>query len=256
MLSSSNIKLINSLEHKKYREKYNLFVIEGNKIVSEFLGGGMPVEKVFATSSWLNDNTGTKLSAAGEIINVSENELKRISKLKTPPGVLALVRIKVRQPDIQKISTGLSIGLESIRDPGNLGTIIRIAAWFNIAYIICSNDSVDVYNPKTVRSSMGALAHTKVIYTDLALFTKKLCKLGTPVYATDLNGKSVYKSKLSDRGLLLFGNESKGLSGLLEPFVSHKLLIPPSGKTLPGIDSLNVAMSAAIICSEFRREGQ
>ncbi|HKL66973.1 MAG TPA: RNA methyltransferase [Bacteroidales bacterium] len=254
MLSSSNIKLINSLEHKKYREKYNLFVIEGNKIVGEFLGGGMPVEKVFATPSWLKENKGTKLSAAGEVINVSENELKKVSKLKTPPGVLALVRIKDRDIDIQKIATGLSIGLESIRDPGNLGTIIRIAAWFNIAYIICSNDSVDVYNPKTVRSSMGALAHTNVIYTDLALFTGKLRKLGTPIYAIDLDGKSVYESKLSNRGLLLFGNESKGLSGLLEPFVSDKLLIPPSGRILPGIDSLNVAMSAAIICSEFRRK--
>ncbi|MFO7754965.1 MAG: RNA methyltransferase [Bacteroidales bacterium] len=253
MLSSANIKLINSLVLKKYRDRHKLYIIEGDKLVSEFLASNRVVKLLLARGEWLEKTDDRLLSAAERIITVSENELRKVSGLKTPHNTLALIGIEDTVPGISALSGKLSIALDNIRDPGNLGTIIRIAAWFGIENIICSRGTVDVYNPKTIQATMGALIHVNVSYPDLPAVTRSLSEYGTPVYATTLDGEPVYSIKKSSAGLLLFGNESRGLSEALMPWVTKKITIPSCIKPLPGIDSLNVAMTAAIICSEFRR---
>lgn len=253
MLSSSNIKLINSLGYKKYRERHGLFIIEGDRLVRELLESGKTVMKLFALPSWLKETDASLLELAREVIKVNERELQKVSHLSTARAALALVRTEHHSPDIDSLSGNLSIALDNIQDPGNLGTIMRIAAWFGIENIICSTGSTDVYNPKTVQASMGALLHVRVSYADLAPVLSGLSEKGTPVYAATLDGQAVYDAAKSTKGMLLFGNEARGISGKLLPFVSHKISIPPAGKSGAGIDSLNVAMSAAIICNEFRR---
>jgi TrmH family RNA methyltransferase len=256
MLSSANIKLINSLALKKYRDRHKLFIIEGDKLVNEFLASNRTINLLLARSGWIDKTDGRLLSAAGEIITVSENELRKASRLKTPHNTLALVGIEDSVPEVSSLSGKLSIALDNIRDPGNMGTIIRIAAWFGIENIICSSGTVDVYNPKTIQASMGALIHVNVSYSELPGFIHSLSESGTPVYATALDGEPVYNISLPAGGLLLFGNESRGLSEEVMSCATKKITIPPHNKPLPGIDSLNVAMTAAIICSEFRRNSR
>lgn len=254
MLSSAKIKLINSLRLKKYRETNRLFVIEGDKLVSEFLESGKPIYLILATDEWLEETDTEILSGAKEIIKVNKKELARVSQLKTPQNTLALVIIEDPRLIKKSVANSLTIALDNIQDPGNLGTIIRIAAWFGIENILCSPDTVDVYNPKVIQSSMGALIHVKVTYTNLAVIIPELKEMGVMVYAATLDGKPVQDIEKTDKGLLLFGNESRGISTELIPLITHKMVIPPYRKALPGIDSLNVAMSAAIICNEFRSD--
>ncbi|MDT8402017.1 MAG: RNA methyltransferase [Bacteroidales bacterium] len=255
MLSSSNIKLINSLRQKKYRERENLFVIEGDKLVSEYLASGRQVKLLLAVSEWIAKKDKTLLSRAKEIITVSEKEIAKVSQLTTPQGILAVANMERYQPDLASLTEKLSIALDDVQDPGNLGTIIRLAAWFGIEHILCSRGTVDLYNPKTVQSSMGAFLHVKVSYTDLAVTFSQLSESKLPVYAATLDGEQVHKINKTQHGLLLFGNEARGITAELLPYVTQKISIPPYRKALPGIDSLNVAMSAAIICNEFRRKG-
>lgn len=253
MLRPAKIKLINSLKYKKYRDRYGLFVIEGDKLVSEFLQSEKPVKLLLAKDKWI-EKTGKKLlSVAEEIIEVNERELVKLSQLKTPQNTLALAYTEKYSPETSSVSESLSIALDNIKDPGNLGTIIRIAAWFGIENILCSHGTVDVYNPKTVQSSMGALLYVKVSYTELAVLLPELIQMGTQVYAATLDGEPLQNIRKTENGILLFGNESRGISSELLPYVTNKIIIPPFRKVMPGIDSLNVAMSAAIICNEFRR---
>lgn len=256
MLSSANIKLINSLRLKKYRERNKLFVIEGDKFIKEVLESGRHVKLLLARNEWLNKTYKELLSPVDEIITVNERELAKVSQLKTPQNTLALISIEKHTVDKEFISRSLSIALENIQDPGNLGTIIRIAAWFGIENILCSKGTVDLYNPKTIQASMGALLHVNVTYTNLVDIIPDLVKAGTPVYAASLEGEPVQDIEKKTYGVLLFGNESKGISGDLMHYASHKIVIPPYKKVLPGIESLNVAVSAAIICNEFRRDGR
>ncbi|HCC72075.1 MAG TPA: RNA methyltransferase [Bacteroidales bacterium] len=254
MLSSSNIKLINSLRYKKYRDRYNLFVIEGDKLVNEFLESEKHVKLLLATSEWIEKTDRKLLSSAEEIIMLNDREIKKISQLKTPQNTLALVNIEKHNLELLALSVKLNIGLENIQDPGNLGTIIRVAAWFGIDTIICSNETVDVYNPKTIQASMGAILHVKVFYTNMLNFLNDISKIEMPVFAATLDGVPIQEITKTDHGLLLFGNESKGLSANFITHATHKIKIPAYGQVLPGIESLNVAMSAAIICNEFRRD--
>jgi len=253
MLSSSNIKLINSLGYKKYRERHGLFIIEGDRLVRELLESGKTVIKLFALPAWLDETDASLLALAREVIPVNERDLQKVSHLSTARSALALVETEHHKPFIKSLSTSINIALDNIQDPGNLGTIMRIAAWFGIENIICSKGSTDVYNPKTVQASMGALLHVRVCYADLGSVLSSLSEKGIPVYAATLEGQAVYDADKSPEGMLLFGNETRGISGELLPFVSHKISIPPAAESRAGIDSLNVAMSAAIICNEFRR---
>ena len=247
MISKNKIKYIRSLDLKKNRKEELLFVAEGHKLVNDLLGH-FTCRILVATSSWLKDN---KQVEAEEIIEVTHDELTRVSLLKTPQDVLAVFE----QPDYtiepKVISESLCLALDDIQDPGNLGTIIRLADWFGIEHIFCSQGTADVYNPKTIQATMGALARVKIHYCHLPSLLASL--EGTPIYGTFLNGNNMYNEALTGNGLIVMGNEGNGISKEVEEFVNKKLFIPNFPTHRKTSESLNVAMATGIICAEFRR---
>jgi TrmH family RNA methyltransferase len=250
-LSRNKIKLIRSLKEKKFRDELQLFVAEGDKLVSELLKNSR-CYFLAALPKWVDTHPGIPVE---EVIVATETELNRATFLKTPPPVIALFH----QPDHDAaeldLKSGLSLALDGVQDPGNVGTIVRIADWFGIEQIFCSNDTADIYNPKTVQATMGAIARVKVIYTDIARFLQQHDQL--PIYGTFLDGNNIYEEELPDAGIIVLGSEGKGISEEVEKRVSRRLYIPsfPPGRATS--ESLNVATAAAIICSEFRRgQGQ
>lgn len=251
MLSKNKARFLISLQRKKTRDEEKLFVIEGDKIVKEFLSAGMPVKLLVAKPEFINALPSKLQKNASEIEEASYEDLKKVSTLKTPHNALAVVGIREKNPDIQEVTGELCCALDFIQDPGNLGTIIRAAAWFGIRNIICSPDCVDVYNPKVIQSSMGALLHVDVFYADLADFLSTVRQSDKPVFGTVLEGKPIYDHPLGSKGVILLGNESKGISPVLDPFISERIKIPGTSK--PGIDSLNVGMAASVVFSEFAR---
>jgi TrmH family RNA methyltransferase len=258
MLSKSRISLIRSLKYKKFRISNGLFTAEGEKTVKDLItasadeNSAFRIEAVYATSSWLNMNKEVR-TTGWEINEITEEELKRISMLTTPNKVMALVRIPEYERDTDLILNDLSLVLDDIQDPGNLGTIIRIAHWFGIYQIFCSENSTDVFNPKTVQSAMGSLWSVKVFYTELPSFLKYYYdSTDLPVIGAFLSGPEIYGRPPVTRGLIVLGNETRGISKDLEPFIRSRITIPAyNEKSRP--DSINVAMSVAIICSELRR---
>jgi TrmH family RNA methyltransferase len=254
MLSKNKAKYIISLKNKKTRDEEKLYVIEGDKLVKEFLLAKIPVKLLLAKPEFLSSlSAGMKLYA-NEIEDISYDELKQISSLKTPHNALAVVPVPERIMDANEVLRGLTVALDFVQDPGNLGTILRAAAWFGIKNIVCSPDCVDVYNPKVIQASMGAILHVNVYYSDL----KKLLALAgekkIPVFGTMLEGESIYHHKLDNKGIILLGNESKGISEELIPLITDKIMIPSAGKAMAGIESLNVSMAASVVFYEFRRK--
>jgi len=234
MLTNAQKKLIRSLEQKKYRDRHGLFVVEGPKSVREFLKYQEP-----------------------EILLTDMEEIKQVSFLKHPQEMLAVFSVKrnLEEVSLQSLAAKscLMLALDGVQDPGNLGTIIRIADWFGIKNIVCSKETADAYNPKTVQATMGSLARVNIIYVDsLSDWLKSLPK-ETPVYGTLLDGENIYEQKLSQNGVIVMGNEGNGISEDVRKLVTHKLLIPSfsEGDTA---ESLNVAIATAITCSEFRRQ--
>ncbi len=252
MLSKNKIKFIQSLERKKIRDEYGIFLAEGNKLVEEALRSGLKIELLVATENFLSQNK-FHASLAAEIIPANSETIKRASLLQSPREALAVIRKPVIPlPEIN--CTGqLSLALDCIQDPGNLGTILRIADWFGIEQVICSTDTVDVYNSKVVQASMGAIFRVKTFYTGLVPFIQNEKRLGSPVYGAFLNGKNIYQHSLSRSGILVMGNEGKGISKEIEHLVSEKISIPSFTEKISGPESLNVAVATAICCSEFRR---
>lgn len=255
MISRNMIKLIHSLEFKKYRRKEGLFVAEGPKVVGELMQWYKP-EVIIATSEWLGNNPQLHEMDGNRcrMIEVTDEELHKASLMIHPQQVIALFRMpdvqRIRQEDIKN---RLTIALDGVQDPGNLGTIIRIADWFGIDTVICSNDTADVYNPKVIQATMGSIARVNVAYTDLITLLDGLDD-GIPVYGTSLNGNNIYTQQLTDNGIIIMGNEGNGIShGVLQK-ITRRLLIPDfsNGETA---DSLNVAIATAVTCSEFRRRG-
>ena len=265
MISKNKIKYIRSLELKKNRNKEGKFVAEGFKVVDDLLAL-QPADLIVATQEWLHDK---HLAAQTEVIEVTEEELKKVSFLQHPQQVLAVFKQNAgsNQQDsnnsqeeaeeknfgFSKIDTQeLSLALDGVQDPGNLGTIIRIADWFGITHIYCSQDTADVYNPKVVQATMGSIARVKVEYGNLLALVESL-PADVPVYGTLLDGDNIYQQQLENRGLIVMGNEGKGISPALAKKVNRRLLIPnfPEGRATA--DSLNVAIATAITCSEFRR---
>ncbi len=239
MISGNQKKFVNSLKQKKFRTQYQAFVVEGVKIVSELMGSDYQIETIFATNSWVNPSSI-------EYVEVSEKELASISSLKTPNEVLAVVKQKENQ--LIDISSSLTIALDNIQDPGNMGAIIRTADWFGVQNIICSKDCVDVYNPKVIQATMGSFFRVNLIYTNLTEFFTD--KFNLNVYGAFLEGQDVYTIDLNSKGsVLLLGNESKGISDVLTPFITNKIAIPKYGNA----ESLNVSVATAILCSEFAR---
>lgn len=250
MLSKNKIRFINTLQKKKARDEERLYVIEGDKIVKEFISAKMPVKYLFAKPEFLK--TLPFLPEDAETTEISYDELKQVSTLKTPHNALAIVEMTEKILDINSVTKELCCALDSIQDPGNLGTIIRAAAWFGIKNIICSTDCVDVHNPKVIQSTMGALLHVNVFYYDLNEFFCEAGKSGIKVFGTVLDGGSIYDNPLAETGIILMGNESRGISPIFLPLITDKIMIPGKGMK-PGIDSLNVGMAASVVFSEFSR---
>lgn len=239
-ISKNQLKLITSLSQKKYREKHQLFIAEGIKVVNELLNSNFTVYSLFCTEDF------ETMTAADKITIVSENELKKISSLKTPNKVLALFKIPEKK---SPKSSGLIVALDVINDPGNLGTIIRLCDWFGVQQLICSKDTVDCYNNKVVQASMGSLTRVTINYVDLYDYLKDT-KL--PTFIADMNGENVYKSDLPKEGVLIMGNEANGVSETIKKLISHTISIPRFGETQE-TESLNVATATAILLSEFSR---
>lgn len=252
MLSKNKARFIITLQRKKTRDEERLYIIEGDKIVKEFLVAGRKIKQLVAKPEFLKTIQDSLLKNVEEIIEASYDDLKQVSTLKTPHNALALVSYEDKKISIPAIADSLCCALESVQDPGNLGTIIRAGAWFGIRNIVCSPDCVDVYNPKVIQASMGALLHVDVFYHDLSDFLNQVKESGKPVFGTVLGGESVYDHDLSNKGVIILGNESRGISEYLHPFLTDRIMIPGAG-TGPGIDSLNVGMAASVVFSEFRR---
>lgn len=239
MLSKNEVKYIQSLYHKKQRQQEGLFIAEGPKLITELLASHFTIKTIYATQQWVSNNTVTHPA----IITITELELERISNLQTPNQIVAIVQqqIPTAAPDF---SNGLTLALDGIQDPGNLGTIIRIADWFGITQIICSLDTVERYNPKVIQSTMGSFLRTKLWYQDLAT-TFSLANV--PVFGALLEGKSIYDVVKPTAGILVIGSEGNGISNAVLPLISHPVTIPRIG----GAESLNAAVATGIIVSHL-----
>lgn len=253
MISKTKSRFIISLQRKKVRDEEGLYIIEGDKIVREFLAAGIRIRTLVAKREFIGSLASESKDQIDETEEVSFEELKQISTLKTPHNALALVDIPEREMQPCEIIKDLCVALDFVQDPGNLGTIIRAAGWFGIKNIICSSDCVDVYNPKVVQGSMGALLHVNVFYTDLEEFLQSFQGQGIPVFGTMLEGGSIYNHELDSKGIIVLGNESKGISERIAPYITEKIMIPKFSNAKHGIDSLNVGMAASIVFSEFMR---
>ncbi|MFM6975782.1 MAG: TrmH family RNA methyltransferase [Sphingobacteriaceae bacterium] len=244
MLSKSQISFIKSLHQKKYRKEEGLFLVEGLKSVLEFIDSAYQIHSIYCTSD-IVPKLG-KISHNIKLEEVKPEELAKISALNTPQDILALVNIPEQQFLKPNSLKGLfALVLDGIQDPGNMGTIIRTADWFGIQHIICSNDTVEVYNPKVVQASMGSIARVQTVYTDLVVF---LSESTLPAFAATLGGKSIYETDFKSEGLIILGNEGNGIrKEILEKAKKH-VTIPRFGST----ESLNVAVSAGIFCSAIR----
>ena len=240
MVSKNQIKLITSLQQKKFRQLHKLFIAEGVKVIQELLDSNFVLENLYVTESIfesLNNESKTV---------ITESELKKISCLSTPNNCLALFAI----PETERpISSGLIVALDAVRDPGNLGTIIRLCDWFGVDQLWCNEQTVDLYNPKVVQATMGSLARVKVHYLDLE---KEIQKANLPVFGTFMDGENIYQSNLPSEGILILGNEANGISTGIEKLVTSRLAIPRFGN-LQKTESLNVATATAIFLSEFKR---
>ncbi len=253
MLSKNRTNYIISLQKKKSRENEKLYIVEGDKIVMEYISAGVPIKILAANPVFINSLRGSEKNSIEEIIPTTYEELKKISSLKTPHNALAIVNI----PDnitLNNFSGSLCVALDFIQDPGNMGTIIRAAAWFGIKHIICSANCVDAFNPKTVQASMGAILQVNIFYSDLEKTLDIANRQNIPVYGATLDGDSIYETNLSKEGIILLGNESRGISKNISRYVTQKIMIPFFGeKNSFGIESLNVSMAASVIFSEFSR---
>ena len=256
MISKNQIKYVRQLEQKKFRKQEGLFIAEGHKVVGDLLRAGYIPKMLFATEKWLHENRLLVLTTAVTPTTVTDEELRRISLQQHPQQVLALFPIPssptVISSEVERsLHSSLALALDGVQDPGNLGTIIRIADWFGISTIICSDDTVDAWNPKVVQATMGSLARVNIIYTNLPEFLDTLPP-DYPVYGTLLDGENIYTQPLTPHGLIVMGNEGNGISEAVRQRVNRRLLIPDfhDGDTA---DSLNVAIATAITCSEFRR---
>ncbi|MBN1108864.1 MAG: RNA methyltransferase [Bacteroidales bacterium] len=256
MLSKTKIAFILSLREKKFREEEKLYVIEGDKMVREFLTSGARIRMLVAKPEFLNSLPPVTRQVIPEVIPVSYDELKKVSTLKTPHNAMAVVEMDEKEFDPEELNTSLNVALDTVQDPGNLGTIIRAAAWFGISNIFCSPDCVDVYNPKVIQASMGAILRVNVFYCDLLSFLQSVSARHLRIFGAVMNGNPVWSYDLDNNGIILLGNESKGISDELIPLVTDRIMIPGKAKKGAGIDSLNVSMAASVIFSEFsRRQG-
>lgn len=246
MLSKSQISFVNALHHKKHRKEQALFITEGIKSITEFLDSDYSVDTIFCTSEYLQKFS--KITQKVKLLEVTDSELKKISTLTTPQHALALIKVPRKTTiDVESFKGKFTLMLDGIQDPGNLGTIIRTADWFGFTDLVCSTDTVEAYNPKVVQATMGSLSRLKIHYTDLydLLESSKI-----PAFGALLNGKSIYEMDFGTEGFLILGNEGNGISEKVKDVITCAVTIPRFGSA----ESLNVAISAAILCSELKRK--
>jgi RNA methyltransferase, TrmH family len=252
MLLKNKIKLIRSLALKKNRYAEGLFVAEGRKLVIDLIESQLSLHEVYCTHDILSELV--KLNVNPDlIIEWKKGEMERITALKSTPDIIALFEIPRLSLNWEEIENSLSLVLDSVQDPGNLGTIIRLADWFGIKNIICSEDCADVYNPKTVQATMGSIARIKVHYLSVKEFLSKSIELNIPVYGTFLEGENLFTAGLTTNGVVVMGNEGKGISKEIESLITRKISIPSYPEGDSGSESLNVAVAASIVCAEFRK---
>ena len=251
MLSKNRIKQINALQQKKFRNESRTFVAEGHKVVMELLRSPLKVREIFATDKWIADNAA-KFSGV-RITEASDAEINKISAMQTACNVVAEVEMKPKTTFSLDANT-LYLAMDSVRDPGNFGTIIRIANWFGISKILASNDCVDLYNPKVIQASMGSAFRVDVQYCDLPQTLDAAQKIGLPVYGTFLDGDNIYTASLSNKGVVVLGNEGHGILPETTAQITRRLLIPCGASANDAPESLNVATATAIVCSEFYRQ--
>ncbi len=240
MVTKKQMKVVKNLSQKKYRNEYGLFVAEGFKIVKELLTAEFKPHYLFSSSSDLAE----KLTSKVEI--VSSNELKKMSNQNTSSGLLGVFEIPKK---LEVITTDWVLALDAVRDPGNLGTIIRLCDWFGIKQLVCSTDTVDCYNPKVLQATMGSIARVNIVYTDLKNFIEKS---DLPVFGAFMHGENAFEAKIPSKGILVMGNEANGISSEIEQLINQKITIPQFGK--PTTESLNVATATSILLGEIRRD--
>ena len=240
MVSKNQIKLITSLVQKKYRKQHQLFFAEGTKVIQELLQSNFELEHLYITKPMFSDVSESKKTI------ISDSDLKKITALATANDCLAVFKIPQEK---QIVNSGLVVALDDIRDPGNLGTIIRLCDWFGISQIICSEQTVDLYNPKVVQATMGSIARVNITYLDLESY---LAEAKTEIFGTFMDGENLYKRQLPTSGIIVLGNEANGISKIIEEKVTQKIAIPRFGN-LQLTESLNVATATAIVLSEFKR---
>jgi TrmH family RNA methyltransferase len=239
-ISKNQLKIITSLSQKKYRQKHQLFIAEGIKVVNELLNSSFKIETLFAVDDYESNVSSDK------IVRISEKDLQKISNLKNSNKVLGVFKIP-EEGSLHK--TGVTVALDGINDPGNLGTIIRLCDWFGVAQLVCSKDTVDCYNQKVVQASMGSLTRISIKYLDL---NEYLTDTKLPTFIADMDGENVYKSILPNEAVLIMGNEANGVSDEIKTLIKNKVSIPRFGETQE-TESLNVATATAILLSEFKR---
>lgn len=250
MISKATIKKIHALDMRKFRRNERLFVAEGPKLVDELCATMKPVY-IAALPEWISENAKIILGTEYDI--VTPDELQRASLQKNPQQVIALFPIPEHRFCTEQLRNELVLMLDGVQDPGNLGTIARIADWFGIRNILCSAETADIYNPKAVQATMGALARVKFHYTDLL---QLLSQYDGPVYGTFLDGENIYGQELSENGIIVMGNEGKGISQGVGEMINRRLYIPNYPIGTQTTESLNVAIATSIVCAEFRRRCQ
>lgn len=248
-ISKNKISYIRSLERKKERMAEGTFLAEGEKVVGDLLPA-YHCRYMVGVEEWFKNHPSVK---ADEMCCVSGDELLRASLMKAPQQVLAIFEQRDEHFDTSVASHSLCLALDNVQNPGNMGTIVRLADWFGIEHVLCSFDSADIYNPKTVQATMGAMARVHVHYVDLDK-TLRSMSLDVPIYGTLLGGENIYHQKLSDNGIIVMGNEGRGIRPEIEAMVNNKLYIPNYPTDRDTTDSLNVAIATAVVCAEFRRQ--
>jgi RNA methyltransferase, TrmH family len=255
MLSQSQTKFINSLKVKKYRQLHSSFIVEGEKGVDELLNSTLSTQKVYACEEWIDSHQDQLESLKIEYQLISPDELKKISDLSTPNQVLAIAVMPDEPTPAPESFEGMALALDGIRDPGNLGTMIRTADWFGIRQVFCSPDSVDVFNPKVVQSTMGSFGRVKIFYTDLENYFVNL-QNKIPIYGALLEGEEINKKRFDKAGIILIGSESHGIRPQLRSLISHPLRIPRFTR-LTGenqAESLNASVANGIMCFEICKQ--
>lgn len=253
-MTNSEIRYVRSLKDKKSRAQAGEFVVESEKLVLEAIASGFEVKLI----CYCGDNVDEKISSRPEAQAVDHKTMERISLLSSPSPALAVVGMPVAssEKEIAHLASdpgALCLALDGVRDPGNLGTIVRIADWFGIDAVLASHDTVELYNPKTIQSTMGSIFRKKVIYCDLAEAAEAFSAAGAAVCGTFLDGENIYSQKLERHALIVMGSESSGIRDYLAGHVSRRLFIPPYPVGGSGCESLNVSAATAVVCSEFRR---